>query len=325
MLPGGSADTAVGAALLSALAGAREGLPDDQGTLRDDDNPVLKAAGVRRNAAFVREAAHILVSLDEDEVGAGGTVRIHPSRRGRGSFEYLPERSSLSSPAEPSALGAAVREAFARCEPPAGMLDPAMADENGSSRDGAGSGRAEAGDVPVVFGPNTAWLALRTDDPREVARALGLHEIAPVPWQEGVTDAVEGDDLVFVTPPVDGWVLAVGAVLGSWGPLEIGGQLSALSRTLTEAHYYVTRRSSDYAAWGRAMAGRTVRVFAYADDEMLSEGALDAFERTLGITTESRTPEEGDVFRMAAAWSVDPMTFGEREAPQGPGLSGRLG
>jgi hypothetical protein len=61
----------------------------------------------------------------------------------------------------------------------------------------------------VGFGYNIGWLALRCDDPRAVAAACDVEEPQSCPWNEGIKTAYRQRAQLFITPPVDGWVLVV--------------------------------------------------------------------------------------------------------------------
>src|SRR5271169_6210184 len=64
---------------------------------------------------------------------------------------------------------------------------------------------------PVPFGYKTAWFAIRSTDMHAIATALRLVDPQPTGWQYGIWHSVEKRDYqIFVTPPVNGWILAVG-------------------------------------------------------------------------------------------------------------------
>src|SRR5262245_29295665 len=77
-------------------------------------------------------------------------------------------------------------------------------------------------DPPVGFGYKIAWLAIQSEDPRSVLEALRealrLEDVVPANWRSGVTAAYRyGEERVFVTPVVSGWVLCAGHSLPSLG------------------------------------------------------------------------------------------------------------
>ena len=78
----------------------------------------------------------------------------------------------------------------------------------------------------VGFGVTSAWLAIRSEQPDEVAQALCLHDVRPAPWS--VVPQVqhhppEPPSPVFLTPPIDGWTLVL---LHGCGACVVGHQRS---------------------------------------------------------------------------------------------------
>jgi hypothetical protein len=63
---------------------------------------------------------------------------------------------------------------------------------------------------PIFHCPNR-WLAVKSHNPQAVQKALGLHNPTPCSWTEGM--ARVSDQKLFVSPPVNGWVLVVGSLL----------------------------------------------------------------------------------------------------------------
>lgn len=174
------------------------------------------------------------------------------------------------------------------------------------------------------FGYKQAWLAVRDVEPAALIDALGLRDLGPVPWREGVDLAYLTDDRLVLTPPLPGardarWVLAPGRwlVLGDV-PVDVAG-LSATLRT--EVQLFVSHRVSELHRWERAVDGVLVRAFEYigeAGEVTMWRGDPDDAERALGLqgTAESDIlVGEDDVMRLAGAWSVDPSSLEGRPAP----------
>src|SRR3954466_15584052 len=116
--------------------------------------------------------------------------------------------------------------------------------------------------VMVGFGGKQAWLAVAGDDPVALIEALGLHDLGPVPWRDGIDLAHLTDDRVAVTPPLPGagggrWVLVVGRhLMRPDVPLD----LAALSKQLhTEVQFFVTHRVTETHRWQRADDGSLIR------------------------------------------------------------------
>jgi hypothetical protein len=197
-------------------------------------------------------------------------------------------------------------------------------------------------DVPVPFGYKVAWFALSTDNPRAAADALGLHEIRLSRWAEGV-EAAYGLH-VFVTPPLNGWVLAVGR---SFFPPNLPEPfvkplIQRLSRPFSAAQYFCTYRVSENHIWAIASEGRLVRGFAYdgsRGETQWDEGKQTKEERVLGFRFfDERSadaaepgywdrkdlgfPNECSVMKLAELWSVDPTVLDERFKEPSLGLLG---
>src|SRR5262245_33671450 len=52
------------------------------------------------------------------------------------------------------------------------------------------------------------WLAIRSSNPVAAQSALGLHNAKPCSWGEGVSKLTE--HALFISPPIEGWLLVMG-------------------------------------------------------------------------------------------------------------------
>jgi hypothetical protein len=173
-------------------------------------------------------------------------------------------------------------------------------------------------DVMAGFGGKQAWLAIAGRDQMTAVNALGLRDLGPIRWRDGLDLAHLTGDRVAVTPPLPGardtsWVLVVGHWLMSPGP-----DVVALSGTLdTEVQYFATHRVTELHRWQRAVKGDLVRAFGYVGQtgEVTSWfGEPGPAEREAGLPGEldeeaTVLVAERDVFRVAGAWSIDPTTL----------------
>lgn len=150
-------------------------------------------------------------------------------------------------------------------------------------------------DQPEPFGYKISWFALKASDPASVIGALELGETTPANWASGLA-AVYGtsgsdDHWVFISPPVNGWTLAVSR--GWPHPTaethrEIGAKFDVLFNRLIkrfdDVQFFGSYRVSDFASWARALNGKPSRVFAYADGEVLMNfGGQTPEEAALGL------------------------------------------
>ena len=210
-----------------------------------------------------------------------------------------------------------------------------------------GLGRAEddgdPSDHPVAFGYKSTWLAVKADTTEAVCAALSLTRQNQATWAGGVAKA-RGKTWVFVTPPVDGWVLVVtdrSLSSDSDDNVErLSGLLNQLSREFGEAHYFGSYRVVGYVAWFKSVDGQMARAFSYADGTLFANlGATTDAEADLGYPdttgldavtlwdaldeTDARMDEE-DPMRIAGAWSVNPLELGKTDAGAGKGIVGAM-
>ncbi|MBI1384796.1 MAG: hypothetical protein GC150_07800 [Rhizobiales bacterium] len=192
-----------------------------------------------------------------------------------------------------------------------------------------------APDLPVAFGCETAWLAIRADDPEEVVDALGLENVQRVNWRTGIGSIYDEElspDYVFVSPAVGGRIYVVGMALphpvGTRFVDRCGQLLEDLARRFGEVQYYFTYTLIELYAWARYGDGELQRAFAWGDEGVIwNRGAITPEERQLGLkvlelrrlkasgaprrkrepgTGEAGYPCESHVIAMAAAWGQDP-------------------
>jgi hypothetical protein len=185
-------------------------------------------------------------------------------------------------------------------------------------------------DVMVGFGGKQAWLAVRVAADRagaaeSVLAALGLRDLGPVPWRDGMDLAYLTDDRVVATPPLAGardthWVLATGRwLIRPATPVDVVGLSAALR---TEVQFFATHRVTELHRWQRAADGELIRAFGYVGQtgEVTSwHGDPDPAERDAGLPPAldediSVLVGEKDVLRVADAWSIDPTTLTGRPA-----------
>ncbi len=205
-------------------------------------------------------------------------------------------------------------------------------------------------DRPQSFGYKISWLAVPAPSPDALASALALADprfsattFHPCNWGSAFAriNRTFLNREVFVTPSIDGWVLAV-----NWSGSEdraetIQPVLEILSQEFGEAYWFASHRVVSYVGWGAAKEGGLIRLYAEADFEVLfdlgqpptEEGNLDLVlctewaERVEDVTPEEedelgmRLPDEESVIALARAWSIDPTTLDDREVA---GL-GRIG
>jgi hypothetical protein len=188
-------------------------------------------------------------------------------------------------------------------------------------------------DAPQGFGPRLVWLAFKGASPEAVARGLELHEPASSTWADGLKAAYQGR--VFITPPIDGWVLAASTRFPDPGdkkhPDAATPALARLSQAFGEVQYFATYDVLDLHAWARFVNGTAVRKVAFlgADGAAVwAEGESTPEERKLGLLYTAKAmekppyPTEENVYAVAGAWSLDPTTLQARHLPPSLGVVG---
>lgn len=185
-------------------------------------------------------------------------------------------------------------------------------------------------DQPCNFGPDMAWIAVRTTDGHAVIQALGLSDPVASNWNSGigtVYDADMGENRLFVSSPVAGWVFVVGhplphphgrAFVDKCTPL-----LTGLGERFAEVQYFASYPELDLFAWAKLSSGRLIRAFGVGDEGVIwTRGRTTREERTLGLRLfELRGvrgrkgdaggellmhPTQEHVMRLAGQWSLNP-------------------
>lgn len=190
-------------------------------------------------------------------------------------------------------------------------------------------------DAPAFPRAAAAWLALRTTDLDGVVRALRLRTVLPANWRSGLDEVADG--AVFVTPPVAGWVLAIGAVFAArdaerWLP-ELLERLGGSFATIVWA---AADDAGERHGWALCERGELRRGYAF-DGELGTtfwHGDVTAAEHALRCHVDDPRdgsdddikwwPDAALVRRLAAAWSLDVDRLGAGSAPPAVGRVGRL-
>ena len=191
---------------------------------------------------------------------------------------------------------------------------------------------------PIFHCPNR-WLAVKSNNPQAVQKALGLHNPTPCSWTEGM--ARVSDQKLFVSPPVNGWVLVVGSLLpdSSEDVDACFRFLNRLSRELGEVQFFSVNRAVGHHAWARFENGRVLRGYAWAGETLWNQGHKTWGERKLGLKCfeyfegDSRAhftqfePVRSNaekVLSLASLWSVDPTSVDDSMLTDVFGIAGDL-
>ena len=183
------------------------------------------------------------------------------------------------------------------------------------------------------------WVAIRTGNQRAVQATLRLHNTTPCSWLDGIGQV--NDQKVFISPPVNGWILVFGSLLPEAGEDvdDLFRFMQRLSRELGEVQYFSVNCAVGYHAWAWFDRGRALRGYAWAGEVLWAQGAKTWAERKLGMTCYNylegeprenftraerlRTNSE-KVPLLAAMWSVDPTSLDDHAVADVYGIAGEL-
>jgi hypothetical protein len=182
----------------------------------------------------------------------------------------------------------------------------------------------------------TCWLAIRSGSLAKVQTALGLHNPKTCSLAEGLA----GGEKLFITPPVNGWILVLGESLPEpRDDIDVCHRFVLnLSRKLGEVQFFNLSRLLRDHAWVCADRGRVVRAYAWAGKTLWKQGARTSAEKELELKCvdyfESQECgfSESDFIAsnlekvplLAARWSLDPACIGECCHGTEPGIAGEL-
>ena len=193
--------------------------------------------------------------------------------------------------------------------------------------------------MPALLASPFRWLAVRSANLHLVQAALGLRNPRPCSWEEGLTRSQ--DNKLFLSPPVDGWILVMGGGLPD--PADDVDKcfrfIIELSRQIGQVQFFSLNRIVSHHAWVLADQGRVVRAYAWAGRTVWNQGKPTDAERRLQLCCfdYGEIPVRNDFTKLdpaaantekvpllAARWSVDPMTVDARSLREGRGIAGKL-
>ena len=183
-----------------------------------------------------------------------------------------------------------------------------------------------------------AWLAIRNRNVDAVLESLGLENVTPCSWEDGLAET-DGRKL-FVSPPLGGWVLVFGSSLPEPGDDvdSLFRFVTGLSARLGHVQYFYSDSVLYQHAWAKSEYGRILRGFAWTDHTIWNQGGFTMAEGQLGMIC----PEYGEqveddslfgqpefvaanaerVPALAARWSVDLSSVDARVFDRERGVAG---
>ena len=198
-------------------------------------------------------------------------------------------------------------------------------------------------DAPWAFGLDAIWLAVRSQSTPAVAQALQLSQTVPANWRSGL-QAVHAPlpctpGWVFVTPPIQGWVLVTGALPypGGTSDSDLASLLlQLLSHQFPQVQYFGAHSGIVWHGYARYDEAELMHAFACVDnvghtiwnvgsnlDEQPSRSHFAEAAATESAS-DSAAWHQDRVFQMAERWSVNPQRLGAIAMPPSLGLVGFL-
>src|SRR5213592_2566113 len=177
---------------------------------------------------------------------------------------------------------------------------------------------------PIFHCPNR-WLAVKSNNPQAVQKALGLHNPKPCSWTEGM--ARVSDQKLFVSPPVNGWVLVVGSLLpdSSEDVDACFRFLHRLSRELGEVQFFSVNLAVGHHAWaGETLWNQGRKTWG---ERKLGLKCFEYFEGDSRMHFAQLEPVRANaekVLSLASLWSVDPTSVDDSMLTDGFGIAGDL-
>jgi hypothetical protein len=188
--------------------------------------------------------------------------------------------------------------------------------------------------TPSLIRRPTTWLAVRSRNVHAVQVALGLNNVQPCTWMEGLS----GEEKLFIAPPVKGWVLIVGSGLPDPADdVDVCFRfLTSLSQKLGHIQYFKANRVLGHHAWVRVENGEVMRGYAWAGATLWNQGMETRAEREFGLKSfqyfesSDQTFEDSEiaaanvekVSSLAGRWSLDPSNVDENLFEHAYGIAG---
>lgn len=182
------------------------------------------------------------------------------------------------------------------------------------------------------------WLAIKTRYPAAVLEALPITRATPCSWEEGLARTF--DRKLFVSPPINGWILVLGGALPD--PAVDVDQcylfLTNLSRKLGHVQFFNMNRSLHHHAWVMVDKGQVLRAYAWGGQTLWNEGQITPAELDLELACydygESPRPRRDRqnplastterVPLLASRWGLDPAALSRCLTEDRVGLAGEL-
>lgn len=185
---------------------------------------------------------------------------------------------------------------------------------------------------PSSFGYKTNWLAIKSNDIKQVLNQFSYSQKVLTDWETGVEATFEDKQLKFISPPINNWIFVIDNRSAYLTELKLKTKITELSKIFGNVQRFGSFRGTGYASWTKFKDGNEVRSFLIDDgDTFYNYGNLtDEEEKIIKERKEKLNLEdkeereyyekhnfinllgdEDDVLLMAEKWSINPMTINE--------------
>jgi len=178
-------------------------------------------------------------------------------------------------------------------------------------------------------------MAIKTRQPTAVLQALQITKATPCTWEEGLARSFERK--LFVSPPVNGWIVVLGAALPDpAADVDVCFRfLTNLSRKLGHVQFFNMNRNLCHHAWAVLEKGEVLRAYAWGGATLWNQGQITPAEIDLELKCLDyghHAAEAGDdqsattekVPLLAARWGLDPAVLARCLTDERGGLTGEL-
>ncbi len=193
--------------------------------------------------------------------------------------------------------------------------------------------------IPNNLNSPEQWLAIRSGNVAAIQETLGLSNPQRCTWKDGF--AISGVERLFISPPVNGWILVVGPALPA--PEEdvdfCFHFISHISKRLGHVQFFSVNSALNHHCWVRAHTGRIERAYAWCGETQWNQGPVTPEESVIGmechqygISIEDLDPKQItqlsnntlNIPQLAARWSINPDALSPEIFTKSSGITGEL-
>ena len=193
--------------------------------------------------------------------------------------------------------------------------------------------------IPNSLNSPEQWLAIRSGNVAAIQETLGLSNPQRCTWKDGF--AISGVERLFISPPVNGWILVVGPALPA--PEEdvdfCFHFISHISKRLGHVQFFSLNSALNHHCWIRAHTGRIERAYAWCGETQWNQGLVTPEESVIGmechkygISIEDLDSKQitrlsnntANIPQLAARWSINPDALSPEIFTKSSGITGEL-